>query len=49
MRKTALSRMQRVHTVGTTISDTISMWLVRGSETSVTLNQHYYRLLYAFT
>lgn len=32
MRKTALSRMQRVHTVGTTISVTISMWLINGSE-----------------
>lgn len=31
MRKTALRRMQRVHTVGTTISVTISMWLISGS------------------
>lgn len=31
MSKTALSRMQRVHTVGTTISVTISMWLINGS------------------
>lgn len=31
MRKMALSKMESVHTVGTTISVTISMWLVRGS------------------
>lgn len=27
----ALSKIERVHTVGTTISVTISMWLVKGS------------------
>ena len=33
MRNMALRRMHKVHTVGTTISVTISMWLVKGSET----------------
>lgn len=33
MRKTALRRMQSVQTVGTTISVTISMWPIKGSET----------------
>lgn len=33
MKRTALMRMQSVHTVGTTISVTISMWPIRGSAT----------------
>lgn len=40
MRKMALSKIESVHTVGTTISVTISMWLVRGSAKHTYINTH---------